>query len=285
MNSRRVAITGTTGYLGSALSSYLRDEGFDVVALNRRPSEDGGGEQFVRYSLGASLDSGALNGVDALVHAAWNLTNDDESDVYEENVLGSIRLFDDAQSAGVNRVIFVSSMSAYPGTRQVYGSMKLVVERDAIERGFAVVRPGLIYGPRARGMAGTLSRVARLPVWPTFAHSRLYTIAEDDVVRAMTALVSHFEVTKGSVVGLAHAEPITLIDALTAFAGRRHPSIPIPPRLVIASARVVSRAHIPLPFRPDALLGLTDQTPPPLNGQILRDLGVSPRPFLTTEST
>ncbi len=90
-----------------------------------------------------------------------------------------IALFDMAVSSGVRRTITLSSMSAYPGTRQLYGRAKLDVEVPALNRGMVVVRPGLVYGPGWGGMAGTLRRLANLPVLPDFGpRAHQFTVSE-----------------------------------------------------------------------------------------------------------
>lgn len=82
-----------------------------------------------------------------LIHCAYDFSVTSRSDVWDANVFGTRSLLDLAVSSGVRRTIFVSSMSAYPGTRQVYGRVKLASETDAFARGMCAIRPGLIYGP------------------------------------------------------------------------------------------------------------------------------------------
>jgi uncharacterized protein (TIGR01777 family) len=63
-----VALTGSTGLIGSALAPALREAGHEVLVLVRRdpiaPGEVGWDPD------GGSLDAGALEGVDAIVHLA-----------------------------------------------------------------------------------------------------------------------------------------------------------------------------------------------------------------------
>ena len=66
----RVAITGSTGLIGSALVHDLRTSGTDVIRLVRR---DPAGDEELRWdpgAAGAGLSAGALDGVDAVVHLA-----------------------------------------------------------------------------------------------------------------------------------------------------------------------------------------------------------------------
>lgn len=64
----RIAITGSSGLVGSALVAHLRTAGHDVLSLVRR-APNGGGE--VRWDPAAGqLDPAALAGVDAVVNLA-----------------------------------------------------------------------------------------------------------------------------------------------------------------------------------------------------------------------
>lgn len=63
----RVAITGASGLIGTALGAALRADGHEVVAVSRRP----GGPGDVRWDPAAgSIDASGLAGVDAVVHLA-----------------------------------------------------------------------------------------------------------------------------------------------------------------------------------------------------------------------
>ncbi len=62
----RIAITGATGLIGSALVADRRANGDDVVCISRSAS----GADIVWSPADGTLDPGALDGVDAVVHLA-----------------------------------------------------------------------------------------------------------------------------------------------------------------------------------------------------------------------
>ncbi|MES1259910.1 MAG: NAD-dependent epimerase/dehydratase family protein, partial [Gemmatimonadota bacterium] len=66
LGSRRVAITGATGLVGSALAAALRAGGNEVVAISRTP----GPGRVVWDPLRRTIDLAGLQGVNAVVHLA-----------------------------------------------------------------------------------------------------------------------------------------------------------------------------------------------------------------------
>ncbi|WP_068137774.1 NAD(P)-dependent oxidoreductase [Mycobacterium sp. E796] len=259
MTADRVAITGATGYLGSVLSDHFSNRGDEVVALTRRRPELQVTE-WRHFELGRPLDAAIFQDVNTLVHAAWVLSGKDTSQLWRENVIGSRRLIEAAVTAGVGKVVFVSSMSAFFGTRQTYGLMKLAVERTALDMGCVVVRPGLVYGESPGGMAGTLRKISGLPLWPRFKSAKLFLAHEDDVAHAIATVIEHFDELSGEVIGLANPQPV---DLPSIFAGlsaehERRPSLPVPAGPVMAVLRLLELAGVPFPFRSDSLLGLIE---------------------------
>jgi nucleoside-diphosphate-sugar epimerase len=174
-------------------------------------------------------------------------------------------------------------MSAYGGTKQLYGRSKLAVEVEARARGMCVVRPGLVYGPGWGGMAGTLRRLATLPVLPDFGRAaRQFTVSQDDFASAMVALAGA-EDLPAVPVGIAHPQAVSFRQLLTAFAaGNARPAlhfVPVPPMAVYGALRVLELLPVALPVRADSLLGLVRPAPEVPNSDVLAQLGVAVRPF------
>jgi nucleoside-diphosphate-sugar epimerase len=70
----RILVTGTSGYVGSAIASFLLERGWDVVGLSRNPGRMKGPTEYVRADLGVvSFAEGVFSKIspcDAIVHAA-----------------------------------------------------------------------------------------------------------------------------------------------------------------------------------------------------------------------
>jgi len=118
----RILLTGHLGYLGVEMTSFMRDQGHDIVGLDTDlfADCDFGAAPDPVPTLGIDLRDVTpedLLGFDAVIHLAA-LSNDPLSDLnplltYEINRDASIRLAEAAKAAGVGRFIFSSSCSLY----------------------------------------------------------------------------------------------------------------------------------------------------------------------------
>lgn len=274
------AVTGARGYVGEIVSRALAEADFDVVGLVRRPKA-GSGERF--YDLRGDLDANLLDGVDTLVHCAYDFTVTSKTDIWAVNVAGTRRLLEAVAATGVRRTILVSSMSAYPGTDQLYGRAKLDTERIALGLGMAVVRLGLVYGPGWGGMAGSLKKLADLPVVPVVgANSYQYTVHEEDLADAFVVLARTPKLPNIPL-GLANPKPVPfgrLMKGIAAAAGRPQSRlISLPWRPLYAALWLGERTPVKLPFRADSLLGLVRPAPGVSGAEDVSGLGIRLRPF------
>src|SRR5665213_1141745 len=275
-----VAITGASGYLGSVLEVAFGSAGYEVRRLVRTPRP---GASDRAFTLGAAVDTAVLDGVDTLVHCAYDMALTRRKNIWETNVFGTVALLDAAAAVGVRSTVAVSSMSAYPGTRQLYGRAKLDTELAALGRGMRVVRPGLVYGPAWGGMAGTLRRLAALPVLPDFGNgAHQFTVHQDDLAAAVLA-IARVDRAPGVPVSIAFPAPLPFRSLMTALAvGQGTPAprfVPVPPTAASAGLRIAEALGLPLPVRADSLLGLVRPAPVVANVGVLTGLGVSLRPF------
>ena len=111
-----IAVTGGNGKLGRAVVARLREEGHDVIVLDRVA---GGGATLVDFTdYGQTVD--ALLGVndrhaglDAIVHLAAipapGIMSDAET--FRNNMLTTFNVFKGAERAGIRRIVYRSRLS------------------------------------------------------------------------------------------------------------------------------------------------------------------------------
>lgn len=124
-----LAITGATGFVGSAVLDAARAEGHAVRALARRDQPAREGVTWVRGDLNDAAALAALvQGADAVIHVA-GLTNTPDPAAFESaNVTGTANVLAAMRAAGVKRLVFVSSLAARMPGLSLYGASKAKAE-------------------------------------------------------------------------------------------------------------------------------------------------------------
>lgn len=216
----RVVITGATGNLGASVIEALSVEGAveDITGLaRRRPDWSPPKTRFVEQDVTQDDLTTHFRGADAAVLLAWAFQpTHDPLQTWEVNVLGTIRALDAAAEAGVNTVLYVSSIGAYsPGPGRTvdeswptharptaaYSREKSYLERylDAYELRHSIrvirLRPTFVFkrssaSEQRRIFAGPLfprrlARPGRLPVLPVPAGLRFQAVHSDDLAQAV----------------------------------------------------------------------------------------------------
>ncbi|YAL84417.1 TIGR01777 family oxidoreductase [Dermacoccaceae bacterium W4C1] len=216
--TQRVAITGSSGLIGGALSSFLTERGDTVLRLVRREPSD---PLEVRWDPAAGeLDPAALEGVDAVVNLAGAGIGDKRwSDEYKQTLLRS--------RVDSTTTIATALAKAAPGARLVSGSAMGAYgdcgetdldESSPIGEGFladlvaqweaatepataagcptAFARTGLVMTGDG-GAFGRMMPLARLGLGGPLGSGRQWWawISLNDQVRALVHLIDHPEVT------------------------------------------------------------------------------------------
>ena len=240
---QRVAITGSSGLIGSALSAFLRGRGDEVVRLVRRPVR---AADEVRWDPAAHLLAPAdLAGVTAVVHLAGAGVGDHRwTPSYQQQILGS--RVDGTETIATALAALGEPVRLVSGSAVgVYGDRgdEVLTEDSAFgdgflsevvraweaaadparEAGLAVAHPrtGIVLSPKG----GALSRMlplARLGVLGPLGNGKQWWpwISLRDTVGALVHLVDHPEVV--GPVNLVAPLPDRQIDIARALGRQLH---------------------------------------------------------------
>ena len=255
---RTVLVTGASGMLGAAVAQRLADDGWDVRTLQRRPSGVTGAHDVLGSVTDPEIVARAVVGVAAVVHLAAKVDIvGPEAEYRAVNVDGTRTVLDAARTAGVTRVVHVSSPSvAHTGSSLVgagagpaeparargpYARTKAAAEQLALaadQPGFRVlaVRPHVVWGPGDTQLVGRIverARAGRLPVLGTGA-PLIDTTYVDNAVDALVAALAAPEDSFGQAYVVTNGEPRPvreLIDAICTASGVPAPSRHVPAAL------------------------------------------------------
>ncbi len=253
-----IGVTGANGYVGGRIIAHLRASGIEAIALVRRPPP--GDALARRYELGEPLERSLLDGIETVVHAAYDASAQGP-DVRVRNVTGSMALLEGLRERA-GRMLMVSSLSAFEGTASRYGRAKLELERAVLERDGIVFRPGLVFGAAAGGLFGAMvSALSRRALVPMIGggSQRLFVTHDEQLSELVAALVTG-RVDAAGPIFAAHEVPTTLraiAEQIARAGGHRLIAIPLPAALVALGLRSAEAAGIRLPFRSDSLRSLS----------------------------
>lgn len=260
------AITGATGYIGSALSSRFRTDGWRVISMTRRPEHIDG--ESVPFVLGEPVEPTVFEGVDLLIHCAWDFSPRRWPEIRRIDIEGTRRLLLAARAAEVKCVMLFSTMSAFPRCISLYGKAKLECERIADECGAVIVRPGLVYGEPNGGLFGAIeAMVWQLPIVPVIGGGRqmLFTCNVQDL-GALVAEIAESGPAPGGPIMAAHPDPWTmrtLVAAISRGHGSRRLIFQIPWQAPWLFLRSLETLGFDGAFRSDSVLGLVRPNPDP----------------------
>lgn len=245
MSSQRVAISGASGLIGNALSSYLVARGDDVRHLVRREARTG--SEISWDPEQGRLDPAALEEVDAVVHLAGaGVAEHRWTARYKQKILSSRTdstatvATAIAQHGERIRLVNASAVGFYGTDR----GDEVLTERSPGGEGFladvvraweaatqpataagasvAMSRTGLVMA-RTGGAFEPLVRLGRLGLAGTLGSGRQYWpwITLDDVVRGFVHLIDHRDITGPvNVVGPEPLRQKEVVDALGRQLGR-----------------------------------------------------------------
>lgn len=169
--ARSVALTGATGFIGSAIAGRLEAEGWHVKVLIRSSSDP------TRLSgisteqvIGTLEDRGALGrlvqGVEAVVHCAGVVRGLTQADFDRVNVRGLEHLLKAIRRCHPSpRFVFMSSLAAREPALSFYAASKRdaerVLEAEGNELPWVSFRPPAVYGPGDRELLPLFRWMAR----------------------------------------------------------------------------------------------------------------------------
>ncbi len=159
-----IALTGATGFVGSALLDAALAAGFRVRALTRRPQAPRAGCDWIEGALDRPASLATLvAGADVAIHVAGAVNAVDRAGFAAVNVAGTEAMVAAARDSGVRRFVHVSSLSAREPGLSDYGWSKARAETAVLASGldWTIVRPPAIYGPRDREMLEMFRMAAR----------------------------------------------------------------------------------------------------------------------------
>lgn len=238
MKTKRILVTGASGFVGRPLVAALLGARYAVRAVTRRQvSFPDSVEAAIVPDFTNPIDwNQILQGVDIIIHLAGMAHSKVPDTAYSEfdqiNWIATQRLADAAKKVGIERFVFISSVRAQVGASAVqvvreqdeacptnqYGRSKLAAEQAIRAAGvpFTIFRPVVIYGPHSKGNMLTIVKLARLSVPLPVASftSRRSLLGVENLISAIIFALNN-PATIGETYLIADPKPMTVGEILT----------------------------------------------------------------------
>jgi nucleoside-diphosphate-sugar epimerase len=267
MSDKKIcAITGSNGYVGGCVKNHFATRGWEIFELTRRPKANTRAAQF---QLGDDISPQLLSGVGALVHCAYDFKPLKWNEIVEVNVEGSRKILEAARAAGISKIIYISSISAFDGCKSLYGKAKLEIEKIALANGALVIRPGLVWGIPPGAMFGKLfEQVQKKSMIPMIGDGSQiqFLVHNEDLCKFIERFANGEIKIEPQILTAANEQPWPFKQLLLeiARAQNKNPKfIPLPWHAIWLALKLAEVAGLRLNFRSDSLVSLMNQNPSP----------------------
>ncbi|WP_447973520.1 hopanoid-associated sugar epimerase [Nitrospira sp. Kam-Ns4a] len=265
----KVLVTGATGFVGAAVARALAAAGSDVRVLVRRDSDlrnlEGLAVEQVHGDLRdrASLRK-ALAGCRQLYHVAahYALWARDPSVFYEVNVAGTRTLLETAGEAGIERIVYTSTIGAIglppdggPGTEETpvsldqmagdYKRSKYLAEQEALARAKAglpvvIVNPSAPVGERDRKPTPTGQMIVDFMkgrMW-AYIETGMNLVDVDDVAVGHLRAMERGRIGERYILGNRNLSLREIFEILSRLTGVPVPRVKLPWRAILPLAHL-----------------------------------------------
>lgn len=253
----RIGITGSNGFIGSALTNYFLSVGHEVFLLQRKkPDVLRPKTVYCHFDLNEQNDvEEYVSGLHVLIHTAFipELNGNHSS---QKNIERTLALSNACLKHQVY-FVFLSSLSAHEEALSAYGKHKFELENKLEKSASLILKLGLVTGTE-----GLYSRIKSIAAQSKFillvggGNQPEQTVAVEDVVKVIASCI-HQKLT--GIYFLASPEVVTLKEIfadLASQAGTKPVFIPVPFFIAEIGIGLLQLLQISSPVSKENLLGL-----------------------------
>jgi len=281
-----IAVTGGTGFVGTAVVSEFLRAGHEVRVLSRTAPEklsDGLRHFPGNVVTGEGLDA-FVEGVDAVVHLVGIIREVGANTFKAVHHVGTINIIAAASRADVRRYIHMSAMGTRKDASSRYHKTKYAGEEAVRASGFdwTIFRPSTIFGPGDSFINMLADIMRKTPVMPVISGgwSLMQPVFVNDVAASFRAALES-DLHVGRTYELGGPDMYTLNQIIKIVSQRIENKtifLPVPTPFVFPVVKLAQLFKITLPVTSDQLIMLGEDNVR-TGGDPIDDLGIDWTPF------
>lgn len=272
-----ILITGANGFVGSHLSTKLSNlTNVNLTLAARIELSTEFGTFYNVHQINSFTDwSKVLVGQTVVIHTAARThvmkdkLNESLFEYQQVNVNGTLNLARQCINAGVRRFIYLSSIKVngertssgkpfkpddVPYPEDAYGISKYEAEQGLLELGsnstmeVVIIRPPLVYGPKAKGNFATLIKVLKkkIPLPLGAVNNKRSLVSLDNLVDLIITCIDH-SAAANQIFLAGDGDDIStteLLRGITKAMGKKSYLIPVPYSVLMLAASILGKKAV-----------------------------------------
>ncbi len=259
-NFVRILVTGTSGFVGSAIATRLKEQGIEVHGLSRTPSRANSVNKHIFHDIRQPYRSSVH--YDQIVHcAALSTPWAHPIEFAKTNVIGTKNIIDFCNEQGLPGIVYISSSSVhYENKDQFLINEESTIPQLAINEyaktkkqaediikeytgSWTVIRPRAVYGPGDTVLFPRILKSAKQKKFPILVRNDGATVYGDLIYIENLAYYVHraIQLKAQGVYLVTNNEPVAIYDFLNK--ALKQLAYPIPKRKISVSF-AMKMAHV-----------------------------------------
>jgi nucleoside-diphosphate-sugar epimerase len=189
---KKIAITGSSGFIGLKLSEFLKKKNFEIINLQRIKTDN---SNVLRWELGKNLPEEAMS-ADIFIHCAHdNSINSLKKDIADNvNYLGTQKLVKQIRKKKSYKIYYLSSQSSNEYSKSYYGKLKFNIEKlfdSKYQNKEIIIRPGIVYSKEKSYITELIKSLSKFKIFPFFSFKKnVQPIDIDDLLECIYRIIT-----------------------------------------------------------------------------------------------
>jgi len=251
---KKCIITGSNGYLGSYLVSKFKNLGWDVIELSSTNNDNQ-----IQFKLNEidNIEKEIFKDCNLLIHTSYDFKIKEKKFDKNLNIIGSLKLFEKAREMKVEKIVNISTISAFRNSKSIYGRTKFKIEEDSKKYNVINLRPGLFFGSNSK-IIKKIEQICNIfPIIPMIGKGNfnLHLTNYDDLFDFILEIYRDDRIDYSKILYPCTIEPITFKNLIKIISNNKN-ILPVPLFFIIPILKIFDLIKINLPLDLDNLYGL-----------------------------